>query len=342
MVHARLLRFGCPDWRENSCFSSGDAPRSIDFITLKTVPIPADWGSSTGARKASEGNENLAMLMGLVTVAAITSPKVLRNLTAEFISEPRGPVDAQPAAKVSKRTSPASRRDSYDYCSESGEYSTAHGQILVSRLADMTSCKTVDIPDKGSKKTLEHLITLLNPASSPWNCPLIRVVSNHSYDDATQKLTVQFYIYFTRLIFELISDPDVMYVMNHLEKKPFNVIPVHKRPEQPVLFRSTPLESSSRYTLNGLLKQSESKGYNFKKIQPKGISLKLYDFQLSTCQWMLDQERLPGGLNGLFWEKWEVRIEINALTNFFCPVTYTRYIIISVIDSPKCIAECII
>ena len=317
MVHARMLRFGSADWRQNLCFANGDAPRSIDFITLRAMPIPADWGSSTGAKRASEGTENLAMLMGLVSVNATMSGKVLRNLITENLTEPRGPVDTVPAPKVSKRITPASRRDSYDYCGESGEYSTAFGQIPVSRLVDMTLCKTIDIPDKESKKTLEHMITLLNPASSPWNCPLIRVVSNHTYNETTLELTVQFYVYFTRLIFELISDPDVMYVMNHLEKKPFKVIPVYKRPEQPVLFRSTPLESSSRYTLNGLLKQSESKGYNFKKVQPKGISLKLYDFQLSTCQWMLDQEMLPRGLNGLFWEKWEVRIVNSTLTNFF-------------------------
>jgi hypothetical protein len=332
MVHARKLRFGSTDWRENSCFANGEAPRSIDFITLKSMPIPADWGSATGARRSSDGIENLAMLMGLVTVTATLPAKILQNLTAEYLSERVEQMDAVLPPKGSKKITPASRRDSIDYCGETGEYSTACGQIPVSRLAHMTSCRTIDVPNKESKETMEHLITLLNPASSPWNCPLIRVVSNHSYNQTTEKLTVQFYIFFTRLIFELISDPDVMYVMNHLEKKPFNIIPVYKRPEQPVLFRSTPLEASSRYTLNGLLKQAESKGYNFKKIQPKGIALKLYDFQLSTCQWMLDQERLPRGLNGLFWEKWEVIFEI---LHFFHLLTYVGIIIRSVIEYHK-------
>jgi hypothetical protein len=38
--------------------------------------------------------------------------------------------------------------------------------------------------------------------------------------------------------------------------------------------------------------------------QPAGLSVDLFEFQLSTYQWMLDQELDEGGLNRRFWDEW--------------------------------------
>ena len=35
------------------------------------------------------------------------------------------------------------------------------------------------------------------------------------------------------------------------------------------------------------------------------VQVNLFDYQKSTCQWMLDHELDENGLNGQFWEEWE-------------------------------------
>jgi SNF2 family DNA or RNA helicase len=61
-----------------------------------------------------------------------------------------------------------------------------------------------------------------------------------------------------------------------------------------------------KFSLAGLLKYAESKGYAIGNlIQPPGLKLQLYEFQLSTLKWMLDKENDDGdmGLNGEFWDE---------------------------------------
>ena len=62
--------------------------------------------------------------------------------------------------------------------------------------------------------------------------------------------------------------------------------------------------SSFAFSLAGLLKWCESEGYPCARAQPPALAVPLFDYQRSTYQWMLDQERLPSplGLNAYFWE----------------------------------------
>jgi hypothetical protein len=280
------LLYGSSKRDENLCFegTNGPAPNSIDFQTLVAKPIPYDWGEKIGGRRAATGEENLARLMGSICVSVICAPGNVSRLTSTNLV----------GATV--------------LCSSDGEYDTAAGQIPVSRLADMLHRKEIKIHNDISRKNIQHLLTLQIPASSKWGRPFIRTISNHSYNENTHELSVRLYIYFTRLIFELIADPTIKHLMDHIERKPFNVIPIRTRPLQPVLFKSTELDPKNRFSLSGLLKHTESKGYTLAETQPTGLSVQLYDFQLSTYQWMLDQEKLEGGLNGFFWEVWEVWI----------------------------------
>jgi SNF2 family DNA or RNA helicase len=190
---------------------------------------------------------------------------------------------------------------------DDGEFSTAAGLIPVSRIMDMNHDKKNLLGDK--KPVMDIIFALQNPGSSQWKRPFIRVVSNHNYDKKTKKLRIYLYIYFTRLIFELIADPSLKTLMENIENIPVNVIEVNKKPPQPTLFKSTIASDSNldrhRFSLAGLLKHTENKGYQLASSQPKGLSVNMYDFQLSTYQWMLDQENSPGGLNSLFWEEWQ-------------------------------------
>lgn len=63
--------------------------------------------------------------------------------------------------------------------------------------------------DKRKEDLVNILRALQNPLSSQWKRPFIRVISNHEYNQKAEVLTVYAYVYFTRLIFELIADPAV-------------------------------------------------------------------------------------------------------------------------------------
>lgn len=267
----------------NSQVDNGKAPRtSVHFVSLKAEKLPADWGSHKGGGRAAAGTENLARQMGFIIVDVISSPSEVLKLMA------KNPVDAEAGF------------------SEDGEYQTPSGQIPVSRLVDMCYTEKIKIPDANTYKSLEYLLMLQNPASSKWKRPFIRVYSSHKYDLPSGKLTVQLDIFFGRLVFELIADPAIHHIINNIQGIPYTVQPVHCRPPQPEMYKSIPMSAEDRFSLSGLLRNTESSGYTLAASQPDGLSLQLYDFQSSTYQWMLDQENLPGGLNSYFWEKWEV------------------------------------
>ncbi|CAN0505850.1 unnamed protein product, partial [Laminaria digitata] len=57
------------------------------------------------------------------------------------------------------------------------------------------------------------------------------------------------------------------------------------------------------FSLAGVLKVAENSGYLAVDPQPADLKVKLFDYQRSSCQWMLDHERDPHGLNGYFWER---------------------------------------
>ena len=280
------LHYGSADPSENLCFERSRPPSSIDFIDLASLPIPADWGSSAGAGRAAAGAENLAKLMGRFTFDVSAEPHLVQELCRWTIVEDG------------------------NMFNEDGEFRTDQGQIPVSRLIDMTFQKKITVVDDAKHVTLNHIFTLQNPTSSRWKKPFIRVISNHVYDAETKVLSVKLYVYFTRLIFELIADPTVKLLVDSLEDKPFHITSTTKRDPQPRLFTvATDHTDFPRFSLTGLMKHAESSGYTLAKSQPKGLSVQLYDFQLSTYQWMLDQENYPRGLNGFFWEEWEVKIK---------------------------------
>lgn len=142
-----------------------------------------------------------------------------------------------------------------------------HGYMFISQVVD-----DEDLP------LLEHLWSLQNPRSSPWNTPLIRLFTHTSPspflgssvnkgDGAGGKgkkveYTVTFYVYFTRLLFELVADPDIKGLMSRL-KALGPVVERAKMKQQPEIFRpskSGPESQETRFSLAGLLRSAESLG----------------------------------------------------------------------------------
>ncbi|CAN0269155.1 unnamed protein product, partial [Hapterophycus canaliculatus] len=62
-------------------------------------------------------------------------------------------------------------------------------------------------------------------------------------------------------------------------------------------------ERAYDFSLAGILKSAESSGYRVVDPQPADLMVELFQYQRSSCQWMLDHERDPRGLNGYFWER---------------------------------------
>jgi hypothetical protein len=289
LAHPRALLFGSGDWARNLCFSDPNKPPlSIDYVSLKECQIPSDWGSRAGATRAANRSETLARLVGTVVLSAgCSSPtaKELCSKNTEILEDEEGEI--------------------FD---EDGEFATAHGQIPLSRVVDEEYAGNLQI-SQSEKAVMMHLFALQSPASSPWRLPFIRLISNHEYDTKTETLTIYYYVYFTRLIFELIADPAIKGVMSAIVDIPVPIIRTSQREPQPVMFQSTGLNTFSqeayKFSLAGLLKRAENKGYQLAPQQPDGLAVELFEFQRSTYQWMLDQENDEGGLNSYFWEEWQ-------------------------------------
>jgi hypothetical protein len=95
------------------------------------------------------------------------------------------------------------------------------GPLLVSRLISEDFCPEEDYEDSATSYPLmESVYALQCPSSSPWGAPFIAVRSCHTFSRSTQRLTVRLHIYFSRLLFELISDPAIKHIIENLKGSP--------------------------------------------------------------------------------------------------------------------------
>lgn len=304
-------------WDRNTAFRNGGAPHSIDFTNLEPQDIPPDWSSAAGAKRASAAEETLARLVGHVTlkfegVSDETMKLLQEENTVEVMSSRSRATtedggededkDGTAKTKKSRGSKGPAHKLKFD---EDGEFSTSNGQIPLSRLIDYHYNEKMTMSE-GDHALLELLFTYQRPDSSVWKIPFVRCATNHVYDRGG--LTVWVYMYFTRLIFELIADPAIKKLISRLEGSPFVVQPTLKRRNTVSIFHSKSKEMLQKelfkFSLAGLLKYAESDGYPIDEPDPDGLRVQMYAFQRSTYQWMLDQERDPGGLNRRFWEVW--------------------------------------
>lgn len=135
-----------------------------------------------------------------------------------------------------------------------GEFQTPLGQIPLSRL--------LNVPNKSfkhnakDKDLLYSLYTLQCPDSSQWRKPFIRLVSNHHYDKKNESVSIKIFVFFTRLIFELIADPSIKHVIDNIKNVPAHIVPVQTKRPQPKMFKSfvydRAVEDELKFSLPGL------------------------------------------------------------------------------------------
>jgi hypothetical protein len=158
---------------------------------------------------------------------------------------------------------------------------------------------------------LAGLVDLIRPdeaAGLPWAPqPLLRAVCpTAAAQHRGNILKVRVWVYFRRLLFEMIAYPPLIAVMSAMTP----AAPMRKTaalpPLQTPLFVShVPSDGSHArpdyaFSLAGIMKAQEHTGYR-RAMQPAGLRLTMKDYQLQTLAWMLDHEALPHGLNELFW-----------------------------------------
>jgi hypothetical protein len=255
-------------------------PLFINFVTLELVTkLPNDWEEKKAADRAAKKIENIAQYAGCLDIE-------ISNITV---------------AQMTKLA--AVNRVEDEFGNDHGEFSTPTGQIPLSRLIELRPGLL-----HSYQGSLNSLYTLQCPGTSPWDMPFVRVLSNHRYEKSSNTLSVRFYVYYTRLLFEMIADSEIKNLTDCLRRDKFEVVPVKKRSLQPTLFTSAgdqPHSLDYRFSLAGLMRRIENRGYRLAEKQPDALNVQLYDFQRSTYQWMLDQENDPDGINGLFWEEWK-------------------------------------
>jgi hypothetical protein len=262
--------------------------------TFSQMQLPDKWMDPSSAKLAASNQSMLGRLMGGILLEF----KVTRESVSTILSDLESPhVVMEPY------------RDGF-CCDDAGEYASACGQIPLSRL-ERTKSGGKLIALKNTDTLLHHLIALQHPQSSPWDQPFIRVYSTHTLKDL--HLSVTYYLYFSRMVFELISDSAVKCIVENLRDIPCERVMCAPTRSHTPMFSKADEEllqvPDYRFSLPGIMKYIESVGYGSEAElrdlpEPPGLSVKLYEFQKSTYKWMLDQEKDEAGLNGHFWEQW--------------------------------------
>lgn len=287
---ARTEALAVPPYDPPHRFSE-DLPLSIEMNLFSEAAIPPDWSTSASARKAAQGTMSLARLMGTIVLefVDVTEASFVKIFRDKF-GQQLHPSEVLP--------------------DEDGDYpNDPRSHIHLYQLSFMVGKGWITPKSSSSSACLRDLYALQCPSSSQWGKPFIRVRSSHNYNWQNETIEIRYAVYFGRLIFELISDSAIKNIVENLVDIPGNASQIQELKHRPEIFSRADAEllqlPKYRFSLAGLLKHTESTGYSLSKSDPRGLKVKLYDYQRSSYQWMLDQENESRGLNAHFWQEWK-------------------------------------
>jgi hypothetical protein len=274
-----------------------DIPLAIDFLTMDEIQLTSEFKSPSSAAHAVKGYENFARHIGTLEFK-LTS---IHNNTYEQL--------------ITAHTFMNKIRDKNIPWDKEGAFSTPHGQIPLSSVLDGEHNQEFQFHSHADevRSLIQTVLGLQHPSSSCWNRPFLRLFSKHVYDKKNKTLSIIYYVYVTRLFLELISDDAIKHMMQYIiPPSSVTVIPRITIPTFPVMYTSASHDAFQnnndfKFSIDGLLKQAESKGYPITIEQPDKLVIKLYEFQVSTYNWMLSQELCYRGINGFFWEHWKMK-----------------------------------
>ena len=123
-------------------------------------------------------------------------------------------------------------------------------------------------------------------------------------NSAAPTIELTAHVYVTRLLLYLVAHPSIRVLLSRLTPPAGGGIvqPLDALPSYPQCFLSHGGANASPFSLEGVLKACEHRGYR-EAAQPRGVALGLKRYQAQALAWMQDMEALPRGINGLFWEE---------------------------------------
>ncbi len=160
-------------------------------------------------------------------------------------------------------------------------------------------------------------------------------LSTITLDEADNRhLDVTYYLYASRLLFELIANPSIHVLMRYLKAVGSVSGPIPIPRKKNMLYLSPEPQEMCPFSLSSLLSHSESTGYGYvaaerchlkdvrgggdddqqvvvnNSVPPsprisKDLIPELLEFQRKSIAWMMDQESNAAGINGHFWQSRE-------------------------------------
>ena len=330
-----VLRFT----REPPPWLAMSSAKALHLSTAKVV----HWTSNEGGRAAAKRGEELDQLRLLGSIElSFTRDDSCDDFLVErlgLLEKPGRPRAADAKWYKSRGAGRLADAPTETWHKTSGEFV---GQGFVSpSLLLQTIFDGHLLPDQEwASEVLEAVGLLTTPDAQLWGCPLMRAViappaSLHAICKAQQErggkkrpkrpvkleaayaggagssspeLTIELtaHVYVSRLLLYLCAHPSIRVLLSRLTPPTGGGLlqPLTTLPSYPHCFLSHGGANASPFSLEGVLKACEHRGYQ-EAAQPRGVALRLKRYQAQALAWMEDMEdtaRLPRGINGLFWE----------------------------------------
>ena len=303
----------------------------------------AHWTASAGGKAAAQRGEELDQLRLLGSVElSFTRDDSSDDLLAERLGLLEKPGKSRGADAKWYKTRGAGRFDAptETWHKTSGEF-VGQGFVSPSLLLKAIFDGHLLPEQEWAAEVLEAVGLLTTPDAQLWGCPLMRTIiappaalravamvrgskgdkggtkkraiavkqeaaqgggAGSSSAEPTIELTA--HVYVSRLLLYLCAHPSIRVLLSRLTPPAGGGIvqPIDALPSYPQCFLSHGGANASPFSLEGVLKACEHRGYR-EAAQPRGVALRLKRYQAQALAWMQDMERLPRGINGLFWEE---------------------------------------
>ena len=303
----------------------------------------AHWTASAGGKAAAQRGEELDQLRLLGSVElSFTRDDSSDDLLAERLGLLEKPGKSRGADAKWYKARGAGRFDAptETWHKTSGEF-VGQGFVSPSLLLKAIFDGHLLPEQEWAAEVLEAVGLLTTPDAQLWGCPLMRTIiappaalravamvrgskgdkggtkkraiavkqeaaqgggAGSSSAEPTIELTA--HVYVSRLLLYLCAHPSIRVLLSRLTPPAGGGIvqPIDALPSYPQCFLSHGGANASPFSLEGVLKACEHRGYR-EAAQPRGVALRLKRYQAQALAWMQDMERLPRGINGLFWEE---------------------------------------
>ena len=294
------------DWNDSADRAAARVSREVRLLGTAELTVVLGEGEGDGNGDDTADGENAKTKRGQKKQKKTSIVNLLQSLAA-------------PIQKTHKNVTLDHRHtDGCETWNSFGEPGHGGGLLPIGQLYEALDTGAVTIAEPHGPSLVAALAAATLPFTSPWKVPLIRCVcvvgfgslsesvdsSGTSTSTQASSTTLTFAVYCSRLIFELIADDNVNFIVKHLTPVAPPTHPVSPATHYDPAFKVDQAEFGEvdQFTLPGLLAAAVTEGGPSAQ-QPAGLKVEMLDFQKQTLFWMRDKETSVRGLNGQFWEE---------------------------------------